>query len=79
MKNTALKTTIAQTIKQFREKKSLSQEQLAFESDLHRTYISLLERGKRNPTLEALFAIATALDTKPSKLIRHIENRLTQR
>ena len=52
-------------LRKIRQKAGLSQEQLAFESDLHRTYISLLERGLRVPSLTATFQISSALNIKP--------------
>jgi transcriptional regulator with XRE-family HTH domain len=41
--------------------------------ELDRTYISLLERGLRQPTLTTVFAIAGQLDTRPSQLIARVE------
>ncbi len=57
-----------------RNKVGYSQEELAYRSNLDRTYISLLERGKRNPTLNVLFSISAALDISASELIRQIED-----
>ena len=51
----------------------ISQEKLAEKSNLHRTYISLLERGLRQPTLDATFKIAKALQIKPHLLIKLLE------
>lgn len=48
----------------------MSQEELAERAGLHRTYISSVERGKRNVTLENIFAIAHALDIGPDELLR---------
>lgn len=63
-------------IRKLRQDKRLSQEQLALESGLDRTYISLLERGLRQPTLTTLFQIATTLGTSPSQIIRMMEESL---
>lgn len=52
-----------------RQEKGLSQEQLAEMSGLHRTYISSLERGKRNPTIVTLSALSNALNISLSELI----------
>lgn len=62
------------TLKHFRKEKSWSQEKLADHSGLDRTYISLLERGHRNPTLSTLFSLANCLGYQPSQLIKEIEN-----
>jgi len=51
----------------------LSQEGLARESDLHPTYISLLERGRATPTLRAIWAIAPAVGLRPSEFIALVE------
>jgi transcriptional regulator with XRE-family HTH domain len=52
-----------------RAKAGLSQEQLAFKTGLDRTYISGIERGKRNPSLKNIGKIALALQTTLSKPI----------
>jgi transcriptional regulator with XRE-family HTH domain len=56
-----------------RRDRKLSQEKLAFAADLHRTYISLLERGRKSPTLDTLHEIARALGTTTSKLVLEAE------
>ncbi|MFB2348489.1 helix-turn-helix domain-containing protein [Priestia megaterium] len=61
-------------LKKYRLERSISQENLAFGAGLDRTYISLLERGKRRPTVNTLFAISKVLNVKPYKLIEDIEN-----
>ncbi|NHH94771.1 hypothetical protein GOICGAJE_03322 [Bacillus sp. MB95] len=60
-------------IKKYRLERSMSQEKLAFESELDRTYISLLERGKRKPTVNTLFAISQVLEIKPFNIVREME------
>ena len=56
-------------IRKFRLAKGLSQEELAFEADLHRAYIGQIERGEKNIGVQNLQKIATALKVKISKLI----------
>jgi transcriptional regulator with XRE-family HTH domain len=56
-------------VRKFRGELGLSQEQLAFEAGLHRTYISGVERGIRNPTVTVLDQIARALDVPPGRLL----------
>ena len=63
-------------IRGLRRERGLSQEELGFESNLHRTYISLLERGKRIPTLTTLIRLATALNMPPSEIVRRVETRV---
>ncbi|EMA6344123.1 MULTISPECIES: helix-turn-helix domain-containing protein [Bacillus] len=61
------------TLQKYRHITNISQEQLALNSSLDRTYISLLERGKRKPTINTIFALAETLDVKPSLLIQEVE------
>ncbi|MFY7805643.1 MAG: helix-turn-helix domain-containing protein [Limnoraphis robusta] len=69
----SLGQAFGQILKQKRETLKLTQEQLAFEVGLHRTYISLLERGIKSPTLDVIFRISMALNISPSELIREVE------
>jgi transcriptional regulator with XRE-family HTH domain len=63
-------------LRELREKNKLSQEKLAEYCDLDRTYISLLERGLRQPTITTLFKLSTALNIKPSAFVEIVELRL---
>jgi len=65
-------------IKKYRTELSMSQEELALESGLDRTYISMLERGKRRPTINTLFSISSTLNVRPYKLIKEIEEFIEQ-
>jgi transcriptional regulator with XRE-family HTH domain len=58
-----------------RHHRGLSQEQLAHDAGVDRTYIGLLERGLRQPTIGTVFALAAALDVLPETLI--VETRQT--
>lgn len=60
-------------IRETRLRLGLTQEELGFESDLDRTYISLLERGKRSPTLDTTIALCQALDVTFSQLAIRVE------
>lgn len=55
-------------IRQRRHELGISQEELAFRSELHRTYISDIERGSRNPSLKNIEKLAKALDISISTL-----------
>jgi transcriptional regulator with XRE-family HTH domain len=57
-------------LKEIRGHDGRSQEQLAFDCGLHRTYISGVERGVRNPTVVVLNKIAIALGVDPADLLR---------
>jgi len=52
-----------------RQKLGVSQEELAFRSGLHRTYVGSVERGERNLSLENIFVFAKALQCSPQDLI----------
>ncbi|MQR84534.1 helix-turn-helix domain-containing protein [Bacillus megaterium] len=65
-------------IKKYRLERSISQEKLAFGAGLDRTFISLLERGKRKPTINTLFSISKVLEVKPSEIVKEVENHLKQ-
>ena len=56
-------------LQRLRPEKGWSQEDLAFESGLHRTYVSGIERGVRNPTLLILEKLAKTLGVAPAELL----------
>ena len=68
-----LESIFGNVLKEVRTTKKISQEKLAEFCDLDRTYISLLERGLRQPTLTTIFKISKALDITPSELIKKVE------
>lgn len=61
-------------IKQLRNKMGISQEELAFRCDLHRTYISSVELGKRNVSVRNIEKIALALNVEIIELFKKSEN-----
>jgi transcriptional regulator with XRE-family HTH domain len=61
----------------YRKDSNLSQEKLAELANIHRTYISQIERGLKSPTLEVVFSLCNALSIKPSEFIKGIENGLS--
>ncbi|MFN0214035.1 MAG: helix-turn-helix domain-containing protein [Saprospiraceae bacterium] len=58
-------------VRDLRKERGLSQEQLAFKADLHRTYIGMIERAEKNITLVNIEKIATAFDIPVSKLLNY--------
>lgn len=60
-------------LRKAREAAGLTQETLAFEAELDRTYISRLEHNKKSPTLDTLFRICDALGIAASTLIARVE------
>lgn len=55
-------------LKEFRLEKNISQEELALSSELDRTYISMLERNLKTPTLGTVVKLANSLDVTPIQL-----------
>ncbi|NLS21289.1 helix-turn-helix transcriptional regulator [Rhizobium sp. P40RR-XXII] len=53
---------VARNLRKARNSRKLSQEQLGFLADVHRTYVGMIEREKYNPTVEMLEKLATALE-----------------
>jgi len=66
----SVQKAFGEALRQVRVSRGLSQQDLALESELDRTYISLLERGLRQPTITTLIALAEALDTDPAVLVK---------
>lgn len=61
--------TLAENVKAARKVLNLSQEALALETEIDRTYISGIERGKRNPSLTLIVKLAERLQTTPAALL----------
>jgi transcriptional regulator with XRE-family HTH domain len=64
---------LGEELRKARQKLGLSQEALAEKSGLHRTYISLLERNIKSPTIDTLFRICKSLRISTSALIKKVE------
>lgn len=67
---------VSRAIQERREEIGLSQEEVAHRAGLHRTYISDIERGARNPSLKTLSRLSEALEVPTSTLIRRGEDRM---
>jgi transcriptional regulator with XRE-family HTH domain len=72
-RNKELHSVFGKVLRDLRTQASLTQEQLGLECDLDRTFISLLERGLRQPTLTTLFALSHKLKVPASVIIKHVE------
>jgi len=59
---------LGRAIKELRAKKGISQETLAFESGLHRTYVGSAERGERNISINDIGRIADGMGAEPGRL-----------
>lgn len=71
--NTKMLENFGKQVKTLRLEQNLSQEALAEKLNIHRTYMSFIERGKRNPSLVLLFKISRALGIKLPELFNFDE------
>ena len=70
-----LRAAVGQRVRKLREQLGLSQEQLAERADLHWTYVSGIERGRRNPGLNNLARLAKALNVSLPALVTDLRPR----
>ncbi len=76
MDSAQLQEAFGEVVRQRRLRLGLSQEELSFACGRHRTYVSLIERGRNAPSITTLWMLAEALEIKPSELIRRAEKGL---
>lgn len=74
-RTSAINDALADVVRQRRTELGLTQEQLADEAELHRNYLSGIERGSYNIGVSNLVALATALQTTASQLLAQAEAR----
>lgn len=67
-----------QEMRRLRELRGLSQEALGFQANLHRTYVSQLERGLKSPTLGVVLNVAAALSCSAAEIVGAVESALRQ-
>ena len=65
-------------LRQLREAAGLTQEQLGFEADLRRTYVSILELGQQQPSLTTILKIAQALNCSPGSLMDMVSEEINR-
>lgn len=64
-----IRKQVGGNLRLLRKRKRLTQEKLGFAADMHRTYISGIERGLKNPTIDSLDKLAKALEVPPALLL----------
>lgn len=69
----ALPQILGRNVREARKRRGLSQEQLALEADMKRSYVSDMERGTRNPSVKAIERLAAALGVDPWTLLNDKE------
>lgn len=73
MNDSNLKDIFGKVLKNLRLKAGYSQEKLALDCELDRTYVSMLERGKRQPTLKTIFTLCGKLNCSPYEMMKYVE------
>lgn len=61
---------LGQNVRRLRQLRGMTQEELALDAEMKRSYLSDLERGTRNPSVRALGRLALALGVKPEALLQ---------
>lgn len=79
MENLKIQQHFGRTIKSIRLEKGISQEKLAELVELHRTYISDIERGERNVSLVNIWRIAEGLEVKVFEIFMQIESAIEEK
>jgi transcriptional regulator with XRE-family HTH domain len=74
----AFQESFGKAVRRRRQAIGISQEELASRCELHRTYISEIERGLKSASLKAILAISHALGCPPHVLIREAEEYLKE-
>ncbi len=77
--NVKPEAAFGKTLKKLRNKKKISQQTLAFESSLDRTFISLMERGLRQPSLTTILCLSNALGVSPVGIMKSVLNELNKK
>lgn len=63
-------------LRRLRIERKLTQEQLGFEAEVERNFVSLIERGVNQPTIRVIFRLAKALHVAPSMMIALVQEEL---
>ena len=61
---------LGRNVRDWRKRRGMSQEELALEAEMKRSYVSDMERGTRNPSIKAVARLAAALKVEPDILLR---------
>lgn len=70
MRRMSVQSRVSRNIQRIRREKDLSQEEVAHRADIHQTYLSGVETGKRNPSILVVERIAKALGVDVSELFK---------
>jgi len=76
--NLTIEKIFGHVLREFRTSNKLSQEKLSQECGLDRSYISLLERGLRQPSLTTILLLSKALNTTATNMVSSVEEFLNE-
>ena len=65
-------------LRRLRKKKGYTQEELGFEAELRRTFVSILELGQQQPSLTTVLKLARVLDIRAGKMMAVVENEIQE-
>lgn len=71
-----VKEAFGESLREARQRAGISQEKLAHQCGLDRTTLSLLERGKQQPTLGTILLLADHLGIRASTLVARVEDKI---
>ncbi|MHB8637447.1 MAG: helix-turn-helix domain-containing protein [Fimbriimonadaceae bacterium] len=73
MEGNELSLALGRVVRRLRTEQGYSQENFAYHSGIHRTFMGMIERGQRNVTLATIFRLAKGLNVPASALIAEVE------
>lgn len=71
----SLQQAIADLLRELRQGRKLTQEEVGHRAGYDPIYINMLEKGRRNPSIRALFNVCEVLGTSPSSFFKKVEKR----
>ena len=74
-----ISNAFGKVLRELRLKAGLTQEQLALEADIRRTFVSVLELGQQQPSITTIFKFATALKIPASEIIEMGESKIQEK
>ena len=72
-KHVSPEIAFGRVLRDIRKAQSMSQDDLGAKSGYHRTYIGMLERGEKSPSLRTIFNLASTLKVDSSEIVKQVE------
>lgn len=73
MRKKSILISFGERVRELRKERGLSQEDLSYKADLHRTYIGMIERAEKNITLLNISKLASAFGVTVSEILNDLE------